>query len=70
MFNNFIRDMKIRRNHRRRVGSVIIRSNEEIIRTLDVVKAKYLEAERKEEKDAVIKYRSMLDILEWLINEI
>ena len=39
------------------------------MRTLDLVKAKFLETERLEDKDTAIKYRGMLDILEWLIHE-
>lgn len=69
MFSNLIRDFKISRNHRKRVNSIVLRTNEEIVRTLDLCKAKHLEAERKEDKDNTLKYKSMFEMLEWLIDD-
>jgi len=69
MFSKIIRDFKIGKNHRRRVNSIVVKSNEEIVRTLDLVRAQLLESERKEDKDNMLKFKGMVDILEWLINE-
>lgn len=69
MFTKILRDYKIGRNHRERVRSIVLKSNEDIVRALDEARALFLEAERKELKDETIKYRAMRDVLEWLISE-
>ena len=68
MFSRFIRDLKISRNHQRRVRSIVVKSNEQIVRMLDQAKAQHLEAERLEVKDETIRYKAIADTLEWLIN--
>jgi hypothetical protein len=68
MFSKLIRNIKIQRNHKKRVNSIVLKSNEDIVRTLDTVRAKFLESERLEQKEDSIKYKAMTDILEWLIN--
>lgn len=68
MFSKFIRDMKISRNHQRRVGSIVVRSNEQIVRMLDQAKAKHLEAERLGVQEETIRWKAIADTLEWLIN--
>ena len=67
MFSRIIRDFKISRNHKKRVNSVVIRSNEDIIRALDVARANFLEADRLRKEDSV-KWKAVRDTLEWLIN--
>lgn len=67
--SNFIRDFKISQNHRKRVSSIVLKTNEEIVRAFDDVKSKFLEFQRKEDKDLTIKYKSMVELFEWLINE-
>ena len=69
MFTKLVRDFKIWKNHRRRVNSIVLRSNEEIVRALDLAKAQYLKAERLEDKDTMIECKGAFNILEWLINE-
>lgn len=69
MFSKWIRDLKIYRNHKKRVRSVVIRSNEEVIRALDTVNNAYLEAERKEIKDEMVRFGAMKEILGWLTDE-
>jgi len=68
MFSKLVRDFKISRNHQKRVNSVVLKSNEEIVRTLDMARAKHLEADRLGVKEDAIKYLAMKEILEWLIN--
>ena len=68
MFSRFIRDFKISRNHQRRVRSIVVKSNEQIVRMLDQAKAQHLEAERLEVKDETIRWKAIADTLEWLIN--
>jgi len=68
MFSKLIRDYKIRRNHQRRVRSIVVKSNEQIVRMLDQAKAQHLEAERLEVKDETIRWKAIADTLEWLIN--
>jgi hypothetical protein len=65
---NFIRDLKIAKNHNKRVRSIAIRSNEEIVRMLDQARSQHLEAERLEVKDETIRWKAIADTLEWLIN--
>lgn len=69
MFFKLIRDWKISKNHRRRVRSIVLKSNEEIVRTMDYVKRKYLESERIENRDDTVKFKAQLEVFEWLINE-
>lgn len=66
MFSKIIRDFQILKNHRRRVRSVVIRSNEEIVRALDSARSSYLEAERLERKEETIRFKAMKDLLEWM----
>ena len=68
MFFRVIRDFKISRNHQRRVRSIVVKSNEQIVRMLDQAKAQHLEAERLEVRDDTIRYKAVADTLEWLIN--
>jgi len=68
MFSKLIRDYKISRNHQRRVRSIVVKSNEQIVRMLDQAKAQHLEAERLEVKDETIRWKAIADTLEWLIN--
>jgi len=68
MFSKIIRDYKIARNHQRRVRSIVVKSNEQIVRMLDQAKAQHLEAERLEVKDETIRWKAIADTLEWLIN--
>jgi len=68
MFSKLVRDFKISRNHKARVRSIVIRPNDEIVRTMDLVRSQLLEAERKEDKDKTLKFKSMLGVFEWLIN--
>ena len=68
MFSKLIRDYKIRRNHQRRVRSIVVKSNEQIVRMLDQAKAQHLEAERLEIREDTIRYKAVADTLEWLIN--
>lgn len=65
---NIIRDYKIGRNHARRVRSIAIRSNEEIVRMLDHARSQHLEAERQERKEDAIRSKAIAETLEWLIN--
>jgi hypothetical protein len=69
MFSRALRDWKIWRNHKRRVNSIVLRSNDDIVRTMDQVKMKHLEFERREDHENTLKYKSMLEIFEWLIDE-
>ena len=69
MFRRLIRDWQISRNHRIRVSSIVLRTNDEIVRKMDEMKIKYLEAERKEDKEGTVRYKSIFETLEWLINE-
>ena len=68
MFFKLIRDYKIGKNHQRRVRSIVVKSNEQIVRMLDQAKAQHLEAERLEVKDETIRWKAIADTLEWLIN--
>lgn len=68
MFSKLIRDFKISRNHRRRVNSIVLRSNEEIVRTLDSSRSSFLEADRLGRKEDAIRFKAMKDLLEWLTN--
>jgi hypothetical protein len=63
-----IRDFKISKNHQRRVRSIVVKSNEQIVRMLDHAKAQHLENERREVKDETIRWKAIADTLEWLIN--
>ena len=65
---NFIRDLKIAKNHRKRVRSIAIRSNEEIVRMLDQARSQHLEAERLSNSDETIRFKAVADTLEWLID--
>jgi hypothetical protein len=69
MFRRLWRDYQLWRNHRIRVSSIVLKSNDEIVRKLDDMKAKFLEAERKEDKDGTLFYKGIYQILEWLIDE-
>jgi len=51
------------------VSSIVLRDNDEIVRRMDSVKDQYLEAERKEDKPDTMKYKSMYETFQWLINE-
>ena len=51
------------------MNSIVLRNNEEIVRTFDSVKSKFLEAERKDDKESTVKYKAMTELFEWLINE-
>lgn len=68
MFSKIIRDFKISRNHRRRVNSIVLRSNEEIVRTLDSARSSFLESERLGLKEETVRFKAMKDMLEWLTN--
>jgi hypothetical protein len=68
MFFRQIRDFKILLNHKKRVNSVVIRSNEEIVRALDFARSRHLEAERLEQKEDTLRYKAQVEVLEWLIN--
>jgi len=68
MFSKLIRDYKIMMNHKRRVNSIVLRSNEEIVRLLDQVRDKYLVADRTERKDDAVRFKASVETLEWLIN--
>lgn len=69
MFKNIIRDIKILLNHKRRVNSIVIKSNEDIVRKLDDARIKCLEFERKGDSKMAFHYSAVKDTLEWLINE-
>lgn len=69
MFKRFTRDFIISMNHRKRVNSIVIKSNEEIVRKLDAMKDKHLEAERKGDKEGTVYYGAIFKTLEWLIDE-
>ena len=69
MFKTLLRDFKLWRNHRVRVNSIVLRDNDEIVRKMDEMKLKYLEAERKEDQILVARYKSIFETLQWLINE-
>ena len=69
LLKNWIRDWKISKNHRIRVSSIVLRDNDEIVRKMDEMKVKYFEAERKEDKESTVRYKSIFETLEWLINE-
>ena len=68
MLTKFIRDFKISRNHKRRVNSIVIRPNEDIVRKMDEMKSKYLEAERKEQQSDTAKYKTVYEMFKWLIS--
>ena len=68
MFSRIIRDYKISRNHQRRVRSIIVKSNEQIVRMFDQAKAQHLENERLGVKEETIRWKAVADTLEWLIN--
>jgi hypothetical protein len=68
MFSRILRDFKILRNHKHRVNSVVIRSNEDIVRAMDFAKSQYLEFERKEDKENTLKWKSTFEVFEWLID--
>ena len=68
MFSKLIRDFKIRSNHKKRVRSLIVQSSENIVHALYQAKDAYLEAERKEIKEDMVRYKAVLDTLEWLTN--
>jgi hypothetical protein len=70
MFTKIIRDFKILRNHKKRVNSIIVRSNEEIVRALDSTKLEYLKAERMGDKESFIKNKAANEILRWITNAI
>lgn len=69
MFKRIVRDFIISRNHKKRVNSIVIRSNEDIVRKLDAMKDKHLESERKGDKEATSYYGAIYQTLEWLIDE-
>lgn len=67
MFSKLIRDYKILLNHKKRVNSIVIKSNEEIVRLLDSMKDKYLTAERTGQKEDSIRFKASFETLEWLL---
>lgn len=67
MFSKLIRDFKLYQNHKKRVNSIVLKSNEEIVRTMDSSKDRYLEAERLSQKEDYIRYKAIHEVLEWLI---
>lgn len=69
MFFKLKRNLKIFMNHKKRVNSIIVKSNEDIVRMLDDVRRKFLESERLSRMEDAIKFSAMKDILEWLIDE-
>ena len=69
MFKRFIRDFIISVNHKKRVNSIVIKSNEEIVRKLDAMKDEFLKSERKGDKEAASYYGAIQQTLEWLIDE-
>lgn len=67
MFSKLIRDYKILLNHKKRVNSIVIKSNEEIVRLLDSMKDKYLTADRTGQKEDAIRFKAAYETLEWLL---
>lgn len=68
MLFKLIRDLKIALNHKKRVNSIVLKSNDEIVRKMDSMKTKYLECERKGDKEQTVYYQAIYNTLNWLIS--
>lgn len=69
MFSKLIRDWQISKNHKKRTKSIILRSNDEIVRALDSSRMGYLDSERQEDKDGILRFEAIVETLEWITGE-